>query len=82
MFLNFRLFFSSCGPAQWRLNGPDADPEAVDIVKSVPLTTMMNYIGYFLLLLIVFLILSIFECPLLLLTTFGLSYFIYKQLNN
>jgi hypothetical protein len=75
----WRLFLSSCGPAQWRLNGPDADPDAAKIVQSVPITPMMNAFGFLALFLFLLLILAIYNSPYLLLTAFGLSYFIFKQ---
>ena len=74
--------FSTCGPARWRLNGPDADAEAANTVRSVPITPIMNVFGFFLLFILVLIVLAIFNSPLLLLTTFGVSYFLHKQFNN
>ncbi|CAF1011553.1 unnamed protein product, partial [Brachionus calyciflorus] len=41
--LAWRIMFTSCGSAQWRINGPDALPEAVEIVKSVPIPPMNTF---------------------------------------
>lgn len=46
-----RLMFSSCGAAQWRLQGPGKWSGAVETVKSVPMTDAMHYIGIALLIL-------------------------------
>ncbi|CAF1031598.1 unnamed protein product, partial [Brachionus calyciflorus] len=35
----WRLLFSSCGPAQWRLNGPDSDRDAINRITMVPKAT-------------------------------------------
>lgn len=43
--LAWRLCFSSCGAAQWRLQGPGQWPGAADQVRKVPMTDMMNYAG-------------------------------------
>lgn len=43
--LAWRLMFSSCGAAQWRLQGPGAWSGAASEVKKVPMTDLMNYGG-------------------------------------
>jgi hypothetical protein len=73
------LLFSSCGPAQWRLGGPDQDENAISTLQKVPLTPLCNAIGVLCLGFVVLLMLGIFNNPALLLTTFGLTYFLYKQ---
>ena len=61
----FRLIFSSCGPAQWRLNGPDSDKEMANgLIKKVPLTPMMNLIGLILIgLILIFCLILTFKHP-------------------
>ncbi|KAL8596001.1 hypothetical protein ACOMHN_018313 [Nucella lapillus] len=50
--LAWRLMFSSCGAAQWRLQGPGQWSDAAKEVRKVPMTDMMNYAGCLLLLLL------------------------------
>ncbi|XP_076453991.1 flavin-containing monooxygenase 5-like isoform X2 [Babylonia areolata] len=54
--LAWRLMFSSCGAAQWRLQGPGKWSGAVQQVCKVPMTGLMNLGGYLLILLFLFLI--------------------------
>lgn len=44
--LAWRLMFSSCGAAQWRLQGPGKWEGAAKEVRRVPMTDMMNNWGY------------------------------------
>ena len=74
-----RLYFSSCGPAQWRLNGPDADPNAYELVKKVPDTLMMNLFGLACVMLILLFLIVVFNHPLMF-TFLGVSYFFLRKL--
>jgi dimethylaniline monooxygenase (N-oxide forming) len=64
--LAFHLLFSSCGPAQWRLNGIDSDKQlASKIIINVPFTPMMKLSGSILILLALILFLQLtFKYPL------------------
>ena len=42
-FFVFRLLLSSCGPSQWRLDGPGAWPGAEAQVSKTPMTNLMQY---------------------------------------
>ena len=39
----WRLLLSSCGAAQWRLQGPHKNPKAKQMVEKVPVTGLMHY---------------------------------------
>ena len=39
----FRLLLGSCGPSQWRLDGPGAWPGAEAQVSKTPMTNLMWY---------------------------------------
>ncbi|XP_052783559.1 flavin-containing monooxygenase 5-like isoform X2 [Mya arenaria] len=43
--LAWRLLMSSCGACQWRLQGPNKWVGAIEAVKKVPMTDLMNYLG-------------------------------------
>ena len=47
IFLVFRLTFGSSGAYQWRLQGPNSWNGAKAAVKKVPVTDLMNLMGYF-----------------------------------
>lgn len=81
--LAFHLLFSACGPAQWRLNGIDADRQlATYTIRKVPLTPMMKLFGTLLISLglILVLLLTVKHPLVLFLLIFGISisYFINK----
>lgn len=65
MLIAWRLLLSSCGPAQWRLNGPDAIPEAVDLVKKVPVTTSMKIFAFIAMVLVFYLLWTVLSNPLM-----------------
>ncbi|XP_071085256.1 flavin-containing monooxygenase 5-like isoform X1 [Haliotis cracherodii] len=44
--LAWRLLFSSCGASQWRLQGPHAWSGAEELVRKTPMTDMMNFTGF------------------------------------
>lgn len=58
-----RLLFSSCGPAQWRLNGPDSTNQANNLVKSVPVTDMMKLMAIALLVLLLIVAAKLLQNP-------------------
>lgn len=75
--LLWHLFFSSCGPAQWRLNGPDSDNQASLQMKKVPVTLMMKIFSLILFLIMFLFILEVYKHPII--STFVLvSVLFYK----
>lgn len=55
-----RLLFSSCGSSQWRLQGPHAWRGAEELVRKTPMTDMMNFTGFVLVVVIgVFLLMAL-----------------------
>ena len=70
--------FSSCGPAQWRLNGPESFDEASNIVKSVPVTTLMKMMAFLIFSLLVLLVWKLLNHPILFVTVlFG--FYLFKN---
>ena len=61
----WRLLMSSCGPNQWRLNGPDATEEATDLVAQVPVTSSMKFFAFIAILLVFYILWSIISNPLI-----------------
>ena len=55
--------FSSCGPDQWRLNGPDALPDAKKLINAVPVTDMMRFAALLLFLFLLFLLFQVYLHP-------------------
>lgn len=77
-FILWRLMFSSCGPAQYRLNGPESIDDAVNIVKSVPCTDMMKFFAIIMFFLAIYVLWNLFEHPFLF-ATILFGFFIYRN---
>lgn len=54
--LAWNLIIGSCGPAQWRLQGPHKWSKAKEVVRSVPITPLMHYGTITLLVLVMFIV--------------------------
>lgn len=65
MFLFLRLLFGANGPAQWRLNGIDADEKAMEIVMSVPVPRQSVSMCKYLCALVLIFLLCLFKWPVL-----------------
>ena len=61
----WRLVFSSNGPAQWRLNGPDSISNAQNIIKSCPVPDLMKVSAILSLIFILFLVAVVAKYPIL-----------------
>lgn len=59
--LAWRLMFSSCGAAQWRLQGPGKWEGAAGVVRSVPITDLMNIFGYIIIVIAAILLYYVFS---------------------
>jgi hypothetical protein len=78
---NFRYLFSSCGPAQWRLNGLDADENAPRVVEACPVPGLMIATAQLAFLLFVLSIVLLFSNPYILvsLPVMVVLYYYFKQ---
>jgi hypothetical protein len=76
-----RYLFSGCGPAQWRLNGFDADENAAKAVEAVPVPPMMALTAKIVFILPILLIVFLFLNPyvLTILPVIALPYYYFNR---